>query len=205
MAQVNVQHVQGGHELEKATMEGKNKIFGFWAYMAAESVLFASLFATFVALRNQTNGGPTGEELFQLPMVFVATVLLLSSSLTSVFAIQAMHRNNLKKMMSWFGVTMVLGLAFLGLEIYEFVEYVHEGHTITSSAFGSAFYLLVGTHGSHVVFGLLWFLSLMIQAPKKGITAVTAPKYFLASLYWHFVDLVWIFIFTVVYLMGKVG
>ncbi|MBO8171355.1 MAG: cytochrome (ubi)quinol oxidase subunit III [Bacillaceae bacterium] len=202
-------HVQTSTSLppepEKATMEGRNKFLGFWLFLGAETVLFASLFGTYLGLRNSTNGGPTTQELFSLPMVFVATVILLVSSLTSVLAIQAMHRNNMKGLQFWFGVTVLLGFSFLGLEIYEFVEYVHHGHTFTSSAFGSAFYTLVGFHGGHVLFGVLWILVLQLQGIKKGLTVVTAPKYYVASLYWHFVDLVWVFIFTVVYLMGKVG
>lgn len=190
---------------EKATLEGKNKFLGFWLFLGGETVLFATLFATFLALRGQTMNGPTGEELFSLPIAFAATMILLTSSLTSVLAILAMKRGNLRSMQLWFGITVLLGFAFLGLEIYEFIEYVHEGHTFTSSAFGSAFYTLVGFHGAHVAFGTIWILTLQLQAVKKGITLVTAPKFYVASLYWHFVDVVWVFIFTVVYLMGKVG
>ncbi|MET3292754.1 cytochrome (ubi)quinol oxidase subunit III [Brevibacillus fluminis] len=192
-------------EPEKATLEGRNKVLGFWLFLGGETVLFGSLFATFLALRHQTNGGPSGAELFQLGMVAAATFILLTSSLTSVLAILAMHKKNVSAMVAWLIVTVILGLAFLGLEIYEFNEYVHEGHTMTSSAFGSAFYTLVGFHGAHVLFGVLWISLLIAQVFKKGLTVVTAPKLYVASLYWHFVDLVWVFIFTVVYLMGIMG
>lgn len=192
-------------EPEKATLEGKNKVLGFWLFLGGESVLFGTLFATFIALRDQVMDGPLASELFKLPMVAAATFILLTSSLTSVLAIQAMHRHDTKGILSWLGVTVILGFAFLGLEIYEFFEYVHEGHKFNTSAFSSAFYTLVGFHGAHVLFGVIWITMLMVQLWKKGLTVVTAPKIYVAGLYWHFVDLVWVFIFTVVYLMGKVG
>jgi len=201
-------HVQGNtlpRELEKATLEGRNKILGFWLFLGAETVLFGSLFATFLALRDSVMDGPAESELFKLSMVAVATFILLTSSLTSVMAIQAMHRHNLKSLMQWLIVTVVLGFAFLGLEIYEFKEYVHEGHGFTTSAFSSAFYTLVGFHGAHVVFGVVWISIIIGQLRTRGLNVVTAPKVYVAGLYWHFVDLVWVFIFTVVYLMGKVG
>lgn len=190
---------------EKATLEGKNKILGFWLFLGGEVVLFGSLFATFIALRNSYAGGPTGQELFDLRLVALATFLLLTSSMTSVMAILGMHRHDFAAMQRWLIITVLLGVGFLGLEIYEFNHYIHEGHTMSSSAFGSAFYTLVGFHGAHVLGGVVWIALLIMQTAKKGLTVVTAPKIYLASLYWHFVDLVWVFIFTVVYLMGKVG
>jgi heme/copper-type cytochrome/quinol oxidase subunit 3 len=168
-------------------------------------VLFGSLFATFIALRNQVLDGPTPDHLFDLKIVALATFLLLTSSLTSVLAVQAMHRHSLQGIQLWLGVTVLLGLGFLGLEIYEFVHYVHEGHAFTTSAFSSAFYTLVGFHGGHVAFGIAWIGLIMLQMVWKGLTVVTAPKVYITAIYWHFVDLVWVFIFTVVYLMGKVG
>lgn len=194
-------------EPEKATLEGRNKILGFWLFLGGETVLFGTLFAVFLGYNNVKGigDGPSPSHLFDLKLVALATLILLVSSLTSVFAVQAMHRHDKSKIMLWLGVTVVLGLGFLALEIYEFVHYVHEGHTFTTSAFSSAFYTLVGFHGAHVVFGTIWIATLIAQTAKKGLTVVTAPKLYLAALYWHFVDLVWIFIFTVVYLMGKVG
>jgi cytochrome c oxidase subunit 1/cytochrome c oxidase subunit 3 len=192
-------------EPEKATLEGRNKVLGFWLFLGGETVLFGCLFATFIGLRNQIGDGPSAHELFNLGMVAVATFLLLTSSLTSVLAIQAMHRHQARTMVGWFIVTALLGLGFLGLEIYEFFEYVHEGHTFSTSAFSSSFYTLVGFHGGHVAFGILWITVLLLQFAKKGLTVVTAPKFYVFGLYWHFIDVVWVFIFTVVYLMGKVG
>ncbi|CAM3474940.1 cytochrome (ubi)quinol oxidase subunit III [Marinicrinis lubricantis] len=205
MSHAHVNENEQIHEPERATLEGKNKVLGFWLFLGGETVLFGTLFATFLALRNQTLDGPTASELFSIPLVALATFILLTSSLTSVFAIQAMHRYDKKAMINWLIITVLLGLAFLVLEIYEFYHYVHEGHTFQSSAFGSSFYALVGFHGAHVAFGIMWISILIYQAFRKGITTVTAPKFYVAGLYWHFIDVVWVFIFSLVYLMGKVG
>lgn len=194
------------HEPEKATLEGRNKVLAFWLFLGGEAVLFGTLFATFLALRNQTNEGPTADELFHLPLVAAATFILLLSSLTSVFAIQAMHGNRPAALQLWLIVTVALGLGFLGLEIYEFSVYIrHEAFGMTTSAFSSAFYTLVGFHGAHVAFGIVWILILIGQLSYKGLTVVTAPKVYVSAMYWHFIDVVWVFIFTVVYLLGKVG
>lgn len=205
---MNHAELTGNHlpdEPEKATLEGRNKILAFWLFLGGETVLFGTLFAVFIGLRHQIGDGPSAEELFKLGTVALATFLLLTSSMTSVLAIQALHRKDLGKIKLWFLVTLILGFAFLCLEIYEFMEYVHEGHTFTTSAFSSSFYTLVGFHGAHVAFGILWIGLLLLQLMKKGLTVVTAPKLYVFGLYWHFVDVVWVFIFTVVYLMGKVG
>ncbi|GIP49913.1 Cytochrome c oxidase subunit 3 [compost metagenome] len=207
MSTPNTSHVTGTlpHEPEKATLEGRNKILGFWLFLGGEAVLFGTLFATFLTLRNQIADGPSASELFNLPMTAAATFILLVSSLTSVFAIQAMHRGDKGKLAGWLGVTVLLGLAFLVLEIYEFAEYVlHEEYGMTTSAFSSAFYTLVGFHGAHVLFGILWISLLIGQLFKKGLNVVTAPKVYVSAIYWHFIDVVWVFIFTVVYLLGKV-
>jgi cytochrome c oxidase subunit 3 len=191
---------------EKASLEGKNKFLGFWLFLGGETTLFASLFGTFLALRNETAGGATGQEMFDLPIVFLATMLLLTSSLTSVYAMYHMKNLDFNKMQLWMWITVALGAGFLVLEIYEFYHYVHAyEHTFTSSAFGSAFYTLVGFHGGHVALGLMWIITLLLRNRKRGLNLYNAPKFYIASLYWHFIDVVWVFIFTVVYLMGKVG
>ncbi|WHY02253.1 cytochrome c oxidase subunit 3 [Neobacillus sp. DY30] len=194
-------------EPEKSTLEAKNKFLGFWFFLGGETVLFASLFATYLALKDKGPGDHVlAKDIFDLPLTFVATMLLLTSSLTSVYAMYHMKNFNAKKMNLWLVLTLLLGLAFLGLEIYEFNHYVHEyHHTFTSSAFGSAFYTLVGFHGAHVAFGLLWITTLIVRNAKRGLDLYNAPKFYVASLYWHFIDVVWVFIFTVVYLMGMVG
>src|SRR5690606_20685535 len=143
--------------------EGRNKIIGFWLFLGGETVLFGTLFATFLALRGSVMDGPTEDHLFKLPMVALMTMLLLTSSMTSVMAVQAMHRHDRKGIQKWLGITVLLGFIFLGFEIYEFVEYVHEGHAFTTSAFSSAFYTLVGFHGAHVAFGAVWIAMIVRQ------------------------------------------
>jgi len=200
-------HVEGQlpHEPEKATLEGRNKILGFWLFLGGETVLFGTLFAAYLALRNQVLDGPTADQLFDFGLVALATGLLLTSSLTSVFAIHAMHVHKVKSLINWLIVTVILGLAFLILEMYEFSHYLSLGHGFTTSAFSSSFYTLVGFHGAHVALGIVWISLVIIQLKRRGLNTVTAPKAYVASLYWHFIDVVWVFIFTVVYLMGKVG
>jgi cytochrome c oxidase subunit III len=192
---------------ETATMEGRNKLVGIWIFLASDTVLFGSVFATYLALKDK---GPAGMEfsaksLYELDLAFVMTMLLLTSSLTSVYAMYHMKNFNFKGVQTWMAITVVLGLCFLGIEIYEFQHYVHIGFGYTQSAYSSAFFTLVGMHGLHVVIGLVWITSLLIRNAKRGLNLYNAPKYFVASLYWHFIDVVWVFIFTVVYLMGVLG
>ncbi|GIO22328.1 cytochrome (ubi)quinol oxidase subunit III [Oceanobacillus sp. J11TS1] len=190
----------------KATTEGKYKFMGLWIFLGGETVLFACLFGTYLALKDSAAGGPTTQELYGMGLVFLMTILLLTSSLTSVYAIYHMKNNDFKKMQLWMGITALLGIGFLACEIYEFAHYIHEfGFTFRSSAFGSAFYTLVGFHGGHVVFGLSWIIALMVRNSKRGLNLYNAPKYNTFALYWHFIDVVWVFIFTVVYLMGMVS
>ncbi|WP_080874863.1 cytochrome (ubi)quinol oxidase subunit III [Oceanobacillus timonensis] len=190
----------------KATTEGKHKFMGLWIFLGGETVLFACLFGTYLALKDSAAGGPTTQELYGLGLVFLMTVLLLTSSLTSVYAIYHMKNNDFKKMQLWMGITALLGLAFLACEIYEFAHYIHDYEfTFRSSAFGSAFYALVGFHGGHVAFGLSWIITLMVRNAKRGLSLYNAPKFNTFALYWHFIDVVWVFIFTVVYLMGMVS
>ncbi|WP_416151071.1 cytochrome (ubi)quinol oxidase subunit III [Salipaludibacillus sp. HK11] len=190
---------------EKATLEGRNKYLGFWFFLGGETVLFGSLFGTYLGLRNGVLDGPGPSDLFHLNLVFIMTMILLTSSLTSVFAVINMKRGNYKGLLTWMWVTVALGVAFLGFEIYEFYDYVDKGLGFSTSAFGSAFYTLVGTHGAHVAFGVTWITILLIRYRKSGLTLTNAPKFYTAVLYWHFIDVVWVFIFTIVYLLGIGG
>lgn len=190
---------------ERATLEGKNKFLGFWFFLGGETILFATFFGTFLALRNGIADGPSSQEMFHLPLVFIMTMILLTSSLTSVLAMFAMKKNKFSSFKIWMWITVLLGIAFISLEIYEFYEYVHKGFGYSTSAFSSSFYTLVGLHGAHVAFGLSWIIVLLLRYNKSGITLTNAPKFYVASLYWHFIDVVWVFIFTVVYLMGVGG
>jgi cytochrome o ubiquinol oxidase subunit III len=176
--------------------------FGFWAYIMTDLVLFATLFATYAVLHNNTYGGPGAGELFSMPFVLTETMILLFSSFTVGLAMLAIHRNKKTQALVWFALTFLLGLAFLGMEIYEFRHLVHEGHSWRASGFLSAFFTLVGTHGLHIATGLLWMGVMMFKLAKHGATQNTLRRLSLLSLFWHFLDIVWIFIFTFVYLMG---
>ncbi|MFC4076342.1 cytochrome aa3 quinol oxidase subunit III [Salinithrix halophila] len=189
---------------EYQTEEGRLKILGFWVFLAAEVVLFATLFATYLVLQGRTAGGPTAKELFEVKEFMIETFLLLTSSFTCGLATLEMRRNRVKGVFIWMGITLVLGLGFLGMEIHEFVKYVEAGATISTSAFLSAFFVLVGTHGAHVSLGIVWILLILIQTAQRGLTPVTCRKLFIGGLYWHFLDVIWIFIFTAVYLTGLV-
>lgn len=178
------------------------KILGFWFFLISDVILFSVLFATYIILRQNTAGGPSGEELFELPGVIAETFILLTSSFTSGLAVLAMNRGLKKQLIGWLIVTVILGLCFVGLEVTEFVNMVDEGATFTTSAFLSAFFTLVGTHGLHVSLGICWMIGLIIQLSKRGITEKTIGKVTVISLYWHFLDVIWIFLLTIVYLMG---
>ncbi|MNO51180.1 Quinol oxidase subunit 3 [compost metagenome] len=188
--------------LEYRSEENSNRIFGFWIFLGAEIVLFATLFAVYFTLWTRTGNGPSADEIFEMGPVLIETFLLLTSSFTIGLAINAMRLGLKKPMMVFFIITLLLGLGFLGVEIMEFVTYVHEGATLQTSAFLSSLFVLLGTHGAHVTLGLLWGGGLLIQIKREGFTLDTANKSFIFSLYWHFLDVVWIFIFSFVYLKG---
>jgi cytochrome o ubiquinol oxidase subunit 3 len=180
-------------------------IFGFWVYLMTDCVLFATLFATFAVLRNNTFGGPAGKDIFEMPYVLAETMLLLTSSFTCGLAMLAAHRKDKTQVFVWFIVTFMLGLAFLGLEIAEFRTLIHEGYSWRRSGFLSAFFTLVGTHGAHITVGLLWIVAMLAQVYQRGLGHATVKRLTMLSLFWHFLDIVWIFIFTIVYLMGVIG
>ncbi len=188
--------------LEYSTKQNEMNILGFWIFLGAEIVLFSTLFATYFVLEQSYAGGPTQEDLFILKDVLIETFLLLTSSFTMGLAIHQMRSNNQGQMLIWTMITITLGLGFMYFEVNEFIHYVNEGLTMQTSAFGSAFFTLLGAHGLHVSLGIGWVVLLIIQVLRRGITAVTARKFFIVSLYWHFLDVVWIFIFTFVYLKG---
>ncbi|GAB6930277.1 cytochrome aa3 quinol oxidase subunit III [Paenibacillus sp. JCM 10914] len=188
--------------LEYGTEENRNRIFGFWLFLGAEIALFATLFTVYFVLVNRFASGPSGPEVFEIAPVLVETFLLLTSSFTIGLAIHAMRLGLKKQMMIFMIITLLLGAGFLAVEIYEFFTYVHEGLTLSTSAFASSLFTLLGTHGAHVAFGLLWGIAILIQLKRHGLDHKTANKSFIFSLYWHFLDVVWIFIFSFVYLKG---
>lgn len=179
------------------------KINGFWIFLVSDVLVFGTLFATYAVLRTHYAGGPTGKELFDVPEFAAETFVLLTSSFTSGLATLQMYKGNVKALIGWLIVTVLLGLTFIGFEAHEFTTLVLEKDaTMSTSAFLSAFFTLVGTHGCHVSFGIIWITCLMVQVVRRGINSVTKRKLFIVGLYWHFLDAVWIFIFTVVYLIG---
>lgn len=196
---------QGSQTLEASTEHGRLRIVGFWIFLAGECALFASLIGSYLALHGQTAGGPTAQQVFNLPMTGAATVALLSSSFTCVLAIVGMQRGSRGAVTGGLLATILLGLCFMGFQVFEFIHYYHEGFTFTNSAFGSSFYTLVGFHGGHVTFGIIWLVALLLTTMRRELDGDLASRLYVGGLYWHFVDVVWVIIFTVVYLMGKMG
>ncbi|MFF5995973.1 cytochrome (ubi)quinol oxidase subunit III [Lysinibacillus sp. KU-BSD001] len=194
--------VDHSRPLEYSTEENNLKIFGFWVFLGAEIMLFGTLFAAYFTLVDRTGSGPAGAEIFEIGPVLAETFILLASSFTIGLAIHAMRLGSKKATLSFMAVTLLLGLAFLSVEIYEFTHYAHIGAGITVSAFTSILLTTLGTHGLHVTVGFFWGLFIMIQIWKRGLNPETANKSFIFSLYWHFLDVVWIFIFSFIYLKG---
>ncbi|MCY0879503.1 MAG: cytochrome (ubi)quinol oxidase subunit III [Firmicutes bacterium] len=178
------------------------KILGFWVFLATDVMLFASLFAVYVVYRSRVALGPTPAQIFALGPVLAETLILLTSSFTVSLSLYAARQSRLKSAIGWLVVTLLLGASFVSLEIREFVKDVLAGHTWHQSAFLSGFFTLVGTHGSHVTFGIGWAVLLTLELVLRGLTVANRRKLFTFALYWHFLDIVWIFLFSVVYLAG---
>lgn len=181
---------------------GGSTMLGFWLYLMSDCLVFAVLFATFGVLGRNFAAGPSGADLFDLRLVAVNTTMLLLSSITYGFAMLAMEKGRQGAVQGWLVVTGLFGLAFIGIELYEFSHLIHEGATPQRSAFLSAFFTLVGTHGLHVTFGLVWLVVLMSQVAQRGLIEANRRRLMCLSLFWHFLDIVWIGVFTFVYLMG---
>ncbi|MGW8421552.1 MULTISPECIES: cytochrome o ubiquinol oxidase subunit III [Comamonas] len=175
---------------------------GFWLYLMSDCLIFAALFATYGVLGRSYAGGPSGKDLFDLSLVAINTAFLLMSSITFGFAMLQKQKKNVNGTLLWLAVTGLLGAAFLAVELYEFHHLIHQGATPQSSAFLSSFFTLVGTHGIHVTFGLVWLITLMIQIKKHGLINENVRRINCLSMFWHFLDVVWIGVFTFVYLMG---
>ena len=192
-------------ETSNRELETSDKtVFGFWVYIMTDCVLFASLFATFAVLRHNTYGGPSGQDIFSLPFVLTETLILLTSSFSIGLAWLAARQGNRQMVLRLLGLTFLLGLAFLTLELREFNHLAAEGYSWRRSAFLSAFFTLVGTHGTHISIGLIWMATMMVRIYRHGFFKSSLRKLTMLSLFWHFLDVVWIFIFTIVYLMGVI-
>ncbi|MEW5834384.1 MAG: cytochrome o ubiquinol oxidase subunit III [Pseudomonadota bacterium] len=185
----------GDHHPQQGTL------FGFWLYLMSDCLIFAVLFAMYGVLGRSYAAGPTGAELFELPLVAANTALLLFSSITYGLAMISMLKSNKAGVLAWLAVTGVLGAGFLAIELYEFVHLIQQGAGPQRSAFLSSFFALVGTHGLHVVFGIVWLVTLMLQVQRLGLIA-NRRRLICLSMFWHFLDIIWIGVFSFVYLMG---
>ncbi|WMC10704.1 cytochrome o ubiquinol oxidase subunit III [Oceanimonas pelagia] len=201
---VDLKQVQAHHH-EEHHDTGGNTLFGFWLYLMTDCLLFASVFATYAVLYMNTAGGPGGRELFDLKFVAVETAVLLVSSITYGFAMLAGHNHKRGLTLLWLLVTFALGATFIGMELYEFHHLIESGNGPSRSAFLTSFFTLVGMHGLHVTAGLVWMLVLMVELMKRGTGPRTLTRLGCLSMFWHFLDVVWICVFTVVYLMGAMA
>lgn len=190
---------------EHAHPEGSSTMLGFWVYVMSDCLIFAVLFATFGVLGKNYAGGPSPRQLFDLPLVALNTSMLLLSSITYGFAMLAAESGGKKLTQAWLIITALFGLSFVGIELSEFRHMIHEGATPQRSGFLSAFFALVGTHGLHVSVGLIWMTTLMTQIARHGLIQANMRRLMCLSLFWHFLDIVWIGVFTFVYLMGMVS
>lgn len=182
--------------------EGGSTMLGFWIYLMSDCLIFAMLFAAYGVLGGNFAAGPGPKELFELPLIALNTAMLLFSSITYGFAMLAMEKGSVKGTQIWLLVTGFFGLCFLAIEIYEFTHLIMEGAGPWRSGFLTAFFSLVGTHGLHVTFGLIWLVTLVIQVGMKGLIPANKRRLMCLSLFWHFLDVIWIGVFTFVYLMG---
>lgn len=182
--------------------EGSSTMLGFWIYLMSDCLIFAVLFATYGVLGRNYAAGPSPKDLFDLNLVALNTSMLLLSSITYGFAMLAMVKKRITATQGWLAVTAMFGLAFVGIELYEFAHMIHEGATPQRSAFLSSFYTLVGTHGLHVSFGLIWLFTLMVQIRRHGLIPANTRRLMCLSMFWHFLDVVWIGVFSFVYLLG---
>lgn len=181
---------------------GDSTMLGFWLYLMSDCLIFAMLFAAYGVYGGSTAGGPGPAELFELPLVAFNTAMLLFSSITYGFAMIAMDEGKQAATQGWLAITGLFGAAFIGIELYEFSHLIHEGAGPWRSAFLSSFFTLVGTHGLHVTFGLIWLIVLMAQVARHGLIDANKRRLQCLSMFWHFLDVIWIGVFTFVYLLG---
>ncbi|MFO1164317.1 MAG: cytochrome o ubiquinol oxidase subunit III [Paracoccus sp. (in: a-proteobacteria)] len=184
--------------------EGASTSLGFWVYLMSDCLMFAVLFAVFGVLGTSYAAGPGPKDLFDLELVAINTAMLLFSSITFGFAMLAMFKGDQRGTLRWLAVTLFFGLCFLAIELYEFSHLIHLGAGPQRSAFLSAFFTLVGTHGLHVTFGSIWLITLMVQITKKGLIPANRRRMACLSMFWHFLDVIWIGVFTFVYLLGMI-
>jgi len=174
---------------------------GFWTFIGSECLFFATLISTYMVYKGASVEGPYPPEILNIPLTTFSTFVLLMSSLAMVLALDGVQRGNRKLTLFWLGGVIVMGTIFLGSQVYEFNEFVHHGLTLQGNLFGASFYVLTGFHGAHVTVGVIWMLTLFVLALRGELGPGDALKVEIAGLYWHFVDVVWIVIFVLVYLI----
>lgn len=179
-------------------------VFGFWIYIMTDCVLFATLFAAFAVLHGNNFEGPTLKQIISLPYVFVETLFLLASSFTYGLAMLGLYQHNKSRVISWLLITFIFGACFVGMEFHEFAHLCAEGHSWKISAALTSFFTLVATHGTHVTIGLIWMAIMITQVMKYGTSTFISRRLTYLGLFWHFLDIVWIFVFTIVYLMNVI-
>lgn len=184
--------------------EDSKTMYGFWIYLMTDFVLFASLFSVFIVLRGNIFAGNGTGVFFSMNAVLAETLILLTSSLTCGLFMLAARTGHTRAVLTWMYITMVLGLAFVCIEGAEFRTLLLEGNAPGTSGFFSAFFTLVGTHGLHIVVGLIWMLALATSIVQRGLSRANMRKLMLLGMFWHFLDIIWIFIFTIVYLLGTI-
>ena len=188
-----------GH-LETATGLNTYKV-GFWVFLGSETLFFGSLISTYMVYKHQSVSGPYPHEILNIPLTSISTFVLLMSSLAMVLALAGIQRGNRLQGLFWLLMTATLGSTFLGFQAFEFTEFYHKGLTLQTNLFGSTFFVLTGFHGAHVTVGVIWLLSLFFQGLQGKLPPEHSLRLEIAGLYWHFVDIVWIAIFTLIYLL----
>lgn len=193
-----------GHDHGHGASHSSPTPLGFWIYLMTDALIFGTLFATFGVLATAYAGGPTPRDLFDLPLVALNTAFLLVSSITFGMAMLDMYEGKKSGTLFWLVVTALFGLAFISVELYEFSHMIHEGAGPDRSAFLSAFFTLVGTHGLHVTFGLIWTGVMLVQVSQRGLIPANRRRLMCLAMFWHLLDVVWIGVFTFVYLLGAI-
>ncbi|MBI4298803.1 MAG: cytochrome c oxidase subunit 3 [Chloroflexi bacterium] len=192
-----------GHVAEPETTTGlDHRKLLIWTFLGSECLFFGSLIATYLVYQGQSVVGPFPKDILEIPVTSVSTFVLLASSLMMVLAVTAIERGDMRAFRIWILACAIMGSTFLGFQVYEFNAFVHEGLTPRTNLFGSTFFTLTGFHGAHVTVGVIWLVSLFAGSLRGRVNPQNSLMVDIAALYWHFVDVVWIVIFTVIYLLG---
>jgi cytochrome c oxidase subunit 3/cytochrome o ubiquinol oxidase subunit 3 len=203
MAQATLPAPHDEHDSHDTATGTSNTKLGMWVFLSSECLFFGAFIATYLLYRGRSVEGPTPSDVYDIPFTSVTSFILLMSSLTMVLALAAIQRGDHRRVRIWLLATALLGATFIGGQVFEFTEFTREGLTVSESVYGSTFFLLTGVHGAHVTIGIIWLLSLWGLSSQGRLQTQHAEKVEVAGLYWHFVDVVWIVIFTVIYLVPQ--